>query len=143
MSPLKAGSCAGWRLIPVSKPGWGERNPKNKTAGYVPGRSGDSASILLSGTHVPDRSGKFLLRIGNLSMSRYLSFFAAEEHHAALTMFIAFLLRDQFAWDLRLDLAPAQAQGMKLGDSRRACIGRTAFIGEPKMPPSVTLHIRD
>ncbi|PZT59109.1 type VI secretion system baseplate subunit TssG, partial [Escherichia coli] len=58
-------------------------------------------------------------------------------------IFIAFLLRDQFAWDLRLDLAPEQAKGMLLGDRSRSCIGRTAFIGQPKTPPSVTLHIRD
>lgn len=120
----------------------GERNPKNKTAGYVPGRSVVGVNFTL-GAHVPDRSGKFLLRIGSLSMSRYLSFLPGGEHHAALTLFIAFLLRDQFAWDLRLDLAPAQAQGMKLGDRGRACIGRTAFIGEPRTPPSITLHIRD
>ena len=120
----------------------GERNPKNKTAGYVPGRSVVGVNFTL-GAHVPDRSGKFLLRIGSLSMSRYLSFLPGGEHHEALTLFIAFLLRDQFAWDLRLDLAPAQAQGMKLGDRRRACIGRTAFIGEPQTPPSITLHIRD
>ncbi|OYQ95238.1 type VI secretion system baseplate subunit TssG [Citrobacter freundii] len=88
-------------------------------------------------------TSKFLGFSGSLSMSRYLSFLPGGEHHAALTMFIAFLLRDQFAWDLRLDLAPAQAQGMKLGDRRRACIGRTAFIGEPQTPPSITLHIRD
>ncbi|EPC0891774.1 type VI secretion system baseplate subunit TssG [Citrobacter freundii] len=136
-----------WQLRRVAiEPGeqnrLGERNPKNKTAGYVPGRSVVGVNFTL-GAHVPDRSGKFLLRIGSLSMSRYLSFLPGGEHHAALTMFIAFLLRDQFAWDLRLDLAPAQAQGMKLGDRRRVCIGRTAFIGEPQTPPSITLHIRD
>ncbi|ATX17095.1 type VI secretion system baseplate subunit TssG [Escherichia coli] len=120
----------------------GVRNAKKKTAGYVPGRSVIGVNFTL-GARVPDRSGKFLLRLSNLSMACYLSFLPEGENHQALTMFIAFLLRDQFAWDLRLDLAPEQAKGMLLGDRSRSCIGRTAFIGQPKTPPSVTLHIRD
>lgn len=120
----------------------GVRNPKRKTAGYVPGRSVIGVNFTL-GARVPDRSGKFLLRIGNLTMARYLSFLPEGENHQALIMFVSFLLRDQFAWDLQLSLAPDQAKGMRLGDRSRSCIGRTAFIGLPKAPPSVTLHIRD
>uniref|UniRef100_UPI001652F19D type VI secretion system baseplate subunit TssG n=1 Tax=Serratia marcescens TaxID=615 RepID=UPI001652F19D len=107
----------------------GVRNSKKKTAGYVAGRSVIGVNFTL-GSRVPDRSGKFLLRIGNLSMKRYLSFLPDGDNHQALTLFISFLLRDQFAWDLRLDLAPEQAKGMRLGDRSRACIGRTAFIGQ-------------
>lgn len=129
-------------IDPAQQNRLGVRNPKNKTFGYVPGRSVVGVNFTL-GARVPDRSGKFLLRISNLSMARYLSFLPDGEHHQALTMFVSFLLRDQFAWDLRLDLAPEQAKGMRLGDVSRSCIGRTAFIGEPKMSPSVTLHIRD
>ncbi|HCD1256227.1 TPA: type VI secretion system baseplate subunit TssG [Citrobacter amalonaticus] len=120
----------------------GVRNPKRKTAGFVPGRSVIGVNFTL-GARVPDRSGKFLLRIGNLTMARYLSFLPEGENHQALIMFVSFLLRDQFAWDLQLSLAPEQAKGMRLGDRSRSCIGRTAFIGQPKAPPSVTLHIRD
>lgn len=129
-------------IDPAQQNRLGVRNPKNKTCGYVPGRSVVGVNFTL-GARVPDRSGKFLLRIGNLPMARYLSFLPDGEHHQALTLFVSFLLRDQFAWDLQLDLAPEQAKGMRLGDPSRCSIGRTAFIGEPKMPPSVTLHIRD
>lgn len=129
-------------IDPAQQNRLGVRNSKRKTAGYVPGRSVIGVNFTL-GARVLDRSGKFLLRLGNLSMARYLSFLPEGENHQALTMFISFLLRDQFAWDLRLDLAPDQAKGMRLGDRSRSCIGRTAFIGQPKMPPSVTLHIRD
>lgn len=120
----------------------GVRNPKTKSAGYVPGRSVIGVNFTL-GSKVPDRSGKFLLRLGSLSMARYLSFLPDGDNHQALTMFISFLLRDQFAWDLRLNLAQEQAQGMRLGDSSTARIGRTSFIGRPATPPSVTLHIRE
>lgn len=120
----------------------GVRHLKKKTAGYVPGRSVIGINFTL-GARVPDRSGKFLLRIGGLSMSRFLSLLPNGDNHDALKMFISFLLRDQLAWDLQLDLAPDQAQGMRLGDRASSCIKRTAFIGKPKIPPSITLHIRD
>lgn len=115
---------------------------KTRTAGYVAGRSVLGVNFTL-GARVPDRSGKFLLRIGNLPMKRYLSFLPDGEHHQALQMFISFLLRDQFAWDLQLCLAPEQAKGMRLGDKSSTCLGRTGFIGQPKTPPYVTLHIRE
>ncbi|QMR75155.1 type VI secretion system baseplate subunit TssG [Enterobacter sp. RHBSTW-00175] len=120
----------------------GSRNPKTRTTGYVVGRSVLGINFTL-GARVPDRSGKFLLRIGNLPMERYLSFLPDGEHHQALQMFISFLLRDQFAWDLQLCLAPEQAKGMQLGDKSSTCLGRTGFIGQPKTPPYVTLHIRE
>lgn len=129
-------------IDPAQQNRLGVRNPKRKTAGYVPGRSVIGVNFTL-GARVPDRSGKFLLRIGNLPMARYLSFLPDGDNHHAMKMFVSFLLRDQFAWDLQLDLAPEQAQGMQLGDRTSARIKRSAFIGKPKMPPSIILHIRD
>jgi type VI secretion system protein ImpH len=120
----------------------GERNPKRRTAGHVEGRSVLGVNFTL-GAQVPDRSGKFLLRIGDLMMERYLSFLPEGENHQALQLFLSFLLRDQFAWDLQLCLAPGQAKGMRLGEKSSSCLGRTGFIGQPKARPFITLHIRD
>lgn len=140
-------SIKNWQLrkvpvAPTQQNRLGVRNPKRRTVGYIAGRSVIGMNFTL-GACVPDRSGKFLLRISNLSMARYLSFLPEGENHQALTLFVSFLLRDQLAWDLQLDLAPEQAERMRLGDRLRSCIGRTAFIGQPKTPPSITLHIRD
>ncbi|HEX4504029.1 MAG TPA: type VI secretion system baseplate subunit TssG [Scandinavium sp.] len=120
----------------------GVRYPKTKTAGYIPGRSVLGVNFTL-GARVPDRSGKFLLKIGSLSMARYLTFLPDGENHQALKMFISFLLRDQFAWDLVLCLAPDQAKEMRLGEKANTCLGRTSFISQPKSPPFITLHIRE
>lgn len=120
----------------------GVRNPKGKTAGHIPGRSLLGVNFTL-GSQVPDRSGKFLLQLGGLSLKRYLSFLPDGENHLPLTMFLSFILRDQFAWDLRLCLAPQQARGMRLGDPGSSCIGRTSFIGQPKVPPAITICIRE
>lgn len=129
-------------LDPSEQNRLGARNPKKRTAGHVAGRSVLGVNFTL-GARVPDRSGKFLLRIGGLSMARYLSFLPDGDHHQALKMFISFLLRDQFAWDLQLCLAAEQAKGMRLGDKSSSSLGRTGFLGQPKLPPFVTLHIRD
>ncbi len=57
-------------------------------------------------------------------------------------MFLSFILRDQFA-DLRLCPAPQQAKGMRLGDPASSRLGRTSFIGQPKVPPAITIRIRE
>ncbi|EKG5168915.1 type VI secretion system baseplate subunit TssG, partial [Escherichia coli] len=45
--------------------------------------------------------------------------------------------------DLRLCLAPLQAKGMRLGDPASSRLGRTSFIGQPKVPPAITIRIRE
>ena len=113
MSPLNAGNCVKSPIDPAHQNRLGVRNPKGKTAGHIPGRSILGVNFTL-GARVPDRSGKFLLQIGGLSRERYLSFLPDGENHLPLTMFLSFILRDQFAWDLRLCLALQQAKGMRL-----------------------------
>lgn len=90
----------------------------------------------------PDRSGKFMLCINNLSLERYLTFLPDGEDYLPLTTFVAFVLRDQLAWDLRLGLAPGEADGMRLGDERHAQLGRTCFIGKSPREPFVTRTVR-
>lgn len=94
------------------------------------------------GDKVPDRGGKFLLCIDNLSRSDFLSFLPNGENFLPLTLFVAFILRDQFAWDLRLGIAPKQVGGMTLGDEQNSLLGWTSFIGQPEQHPHVTIVVR-
>lgn len=94
------------------------------------------------GSRVPDRSGKFLLYVRGLSRERFLSFLPDGDSFLPLTLFVAFILRDQFAWDLRLEMAPEQIGGMTLGDERTSRIGWTSFIGQPEVCPGVTIKVR-
>lgn len=94
------------------------------------------------GNQVLDRSGKFLLRIRGLSRERFLTFLPNGESFLPLTMFVAFILRDQFAWDLRLEMAPKQIGGMTLGDERTSRLGWTTFVGQPETCPGVTIKVR-
>ncbi|HAF2404063.1 TPA: type VI secretion system baseplate subunit TssG [Salmonella enterica] len=94
------------------------------------------------GARVPDRSGKFLLCINNLSRERFLSFLPSGENFSPLSMFLSFILRDQLAWDLRLGLAPDQIGGMRLGDEKNTALGWTSFIGQPGQQPFITIKGR-
>ncbi|AIP97780.1 type VI secretion system baseplate subunit TssG [Salmonella enterica] len=94
------------------------------------------------GGRVLDRSGKFLLRIRGLSRERFLSFLPNGDSFLPLTMFVAFILRDQLAWDLRLEMAPNQIGGMQLGEEKTSRLGWTTFIGQPEVCPGVTIKVR-
>lgn len=94
------------------------------------------------GCAVPDRGGKFLLCIENLSREHFLSFLPNGDNFLPLTLFVAFILRDQFAWDLRLGIAPNQVGAMTLGNEQNSLLGWTSFIGKPEQHPHVTITVR-
>ena len=107
---------------------------------------GTSNSLLgenfVIGDYVHDCSGKFTLCLNNLSIKRYMSFLPSGENYLPLKTFVAFILRDQFAFDVNLSLAPEQLMGMELGDDITCLLGWTTFIGEAPANPSVTLCMR-
>ncbi|WP_411705899.1 type VI secretion system baseplate subunit TssG [Edaphovirga cremea] len=94
------------------------------------------------GERVFDRSGKFLLCINGLFRKRFLSFLPNGENYLPLVMFVSFILRDQFAWDLKLGIADQQVDGMMLG-VENALLGWTCFLGEPVSEPEVTICVRE
>ncbi|EAS1758236.1 type VI secretion system baseplate subunit TssG [Salmonella enterica] len=94
------------------------------------------------GTRILDQNGKFLLCIRGLSRQQFLSFLPNGENFLPLKMFVAFILRDQLAWDLRLEMAPNQIGGMVLGDERTSRLGWTLFVGQPETRPGVVIKVR-
>ncbi|WP_456310879.1 type VI secretion system baseplate subunit TssG [Serratia proteamaculans] len=113
----------------------------------VRGRHYDQKSVLGSnfslGARVADRSGKFLLCINTLTREQFLSFLPNGENYAPLVMFVAFIMRDQFAWDLRLVLAEQQVGGMVLGTKQNNLLGWTSFLGTPEQKPHVTIRVME
>lgn len=95
------------------------------------------------GAQVPDRSGKFLLSINKLTREQFLSFLPNGANYAPLVMFVAFIMRDQFAWDLRLGLAEQQVGGMVLGTEQNNLLGWTSFLGQPERKPHVTISVME
>ncbi|MFP2423568.1 type VI secretion system baseplate subunit TssG [Pseudescherichia vulneris] len=95
------------------------------------------------GARVADRSGKFLLCINRLTRDQFLSFLPEGSNYAPLVMFVAFIMRDQFAWDLRLGLAEQQVSGMVLGTEQNNLLGWTSFLGQPETKPHVTISVME
>ena len=95
------------------------------------------------GSKNPDRGGKFELQLNDLTRKQFLSFLPNGENYLSLTTFVAFVLKDQFAWDLRLGLRPKQIGGMQLGDEKNTMLGWTSFVGKPDQKPKVTICIRE
>ncbi|MFG6653509.1 type VI secretion system baseplate subunit TssG [Scandinavium sp. M-37] len=95
------------------------------------------------GARVADRSGKFQLCINNLTREQFLSFLPEGANYASLVMFVAFIMRDQFAWDLRLGLAEKQVSGMVLGTEQNNLLGWTSFLGQPEAKPHVIISVME
>lgn len=91
------------------------------------------------GSRTRDCSGKFLLSIRQLDYDRFLQFLPNGSQFAALQSFVRCILRDQLAWDIELCLAPEQARGLLLGDSRGGRLGWCTFLGHPPVTPRITI----
>lgn len=95
------------------------------------------------GSRVADRSGKFMLCLNQLTRQEFLTFLPNGANYAPLVMFVAFVMRDQFAWDLRLGLAERQVGGMILGVKQNTLLGWTSFLGQPEQEPYVTICVQE
>lgn len=95
------------------------------------------------GDKVRDRAGKFLLQISELSFSHFLKFLPSGEEFQPLVRLMAFVMRDQLAWDLRLCFAAGEARGMRFGDHQSVCLGWCSFLGQPPVDPFVTIRVQE
>lgn len=134
-----------WQLRKVTIPP--EQQNRLGTKVKVYGKKYQEKSVLGSnfsiGSLVADRSGKFLLCINDLTREQFLSFLPNGANYAPLVMFVAFIMRDQFAWDLRLGLAERQVGGMILGAEQNNQLGWTSFLGDPEQKPHVTICVME
>lgn len=98
---------------------------------------------MVIGERVNDCAGKFLLRINDLSFTRFLEFLPDGEFFQPLVRFVSFILRDQLAWDLRLGMGEGQARGLRLGDEQSSRLGWCSFLGQPPADPFVTICVQE
>jgi type VI secretion system protein ImpH len=82
------------------------------------------------GGHIPDRNGKFRLWLGPLDFERFFGFLPIEPHFDTLRRLIAFMLRDQLAYDLCLVLKRAEVPPFRLNDGK-CLLGWSTWLGEP------------
>lgn len=135
----------GWRFryVKISEEEQNRLGLMKKEAGKpAKGRSCLGINFTL-GSKKPDRGSKFELQLNHLTRKEFLSFLPNGENYLPLITFVSFILKDQFAWDLRLGIAQDQVSGMVLGKEQDSLLGWTTFIGNPNKEPNVLLTIRE
>lgn len=107
--------------------------------GKANGRLGEET---LLGSRIRDRSGKFILRLKNLTRERFADFLPNGREHQSLVKLVEFTMREQLAYDLELVIRPEDVEPMQLGKDVR--LGWTTFVnptpGEPQQ--AVRIQIR-
>ncbi|OSQ42978.1 type VI secretion system baseplate subunit TssG [Thalassospira sp. MCCC 1A01428] len=81
------------------------------------------------GRFVEDRAGKFTVVLKNLTFERFRDFLPSGKDFARLKELVEFLLKDQLAYDVELNLQRNEVPAFKLGCPRTASLGWTTFIG--------------
>lgn len=107
------------------------------------GRSNASLGMdTLVGAQVRDRSGKFVLRIRNLSRQRFADFLPNGREHKRLLKLVEFATREQLAYDLELQMRPRDIRPMQLGEDVR--LGWNSFVTPERASsrPAVRIQIR-
>ncbi|WP_144820731.1 type VI secretion system baseplate subunit TssG [Marinobacter piscensis] len=96
----------------------------------------------LVGSQVRDRSGKFILRIRNLSRQRFADFLPNGQDHQRLVKLVEFVTREQLAYDLELQMRSQDIRPMQLGAEVR--LGWNSFVTPEKsrLRPAVRIQIR-
>lgn len=96
----------------------------------------------LMGSQVRDRSGKFILRIRNLSRQRFADFLPNGQDHQRLVKLVEFVTREQLAYDLELQMRSQDIRPMQMGAEVR--LGWNSFVTPEKSRhrPAVRIQIR-
>ena len=107
------------------------------------GINSDLRGNFVIGDYAPDVCGKFTLCINELSHDHFLRFLPNGDLYQPLVTFVAFILRDQFAWDIQLGLADKQFEPTCLGNDKGCLLGWTTFLGQPPEVPLVTIGVQE
>ncbi len=95
------------------------------------------------GEFVPDISSKYVLKINELSYSLFLRFLPNGDLFSSLTTVMSFIMREQFAWDLELNLARNQSEKTCLGRGKGCLLGWTTFLAPLPQELKVTLCVQE
>ena len=108
-----------------------------------------SANSVLSmsaiiGSKVPDRSGKFKIIIKKLSFDFFQDFLPGQDKFLTLVKLVEFMLKEQFAYDLVLELLADQAPPITLEKNSTHRLGWSSFLGSSSktvLHKQVTLQV--
>lgn len=94
------------------------------------------------GDQVADRTGKFMICIKGLDQQRFRAFLPSGSEHKSLLTVVEFILREQMAFDLQLELMQEHAMPVQLNSRNPASLGWSSFTGQASTNRSVRIQIR-
>nr|WP_237360758.1 type VI secretion system baseplate subunit TssG [Vibrio marisflavi] len=92
------------------------------------------------GSQVQDCMGKFVVEIKNLSYQRFNDFLPSGKEYEPFCKLVEFVLREQLAFDLELELKEEASTQRSIGDSH-VSLGWSTFLGEPKGKRKVQIQV--
>jgi type VI secretion system protein ImpH len=97
------------------------------------------------GDSVTTIAGKFTIVLRHLSFERFQDFLPLGKEFPRLKDLVAFLLRDQLAYNLELEFDPGETPRFVLGDESKSELGWTTFVGDPVVRGTepVLLQVRE
>ncbi|KXF83058.1 type VI secretion system baseplate subunit TssG [Enterovibrio coralii] len=94
------------------------------------------------GDQVADRSGKFVICIKTLSFDRFSEFLPSGEGFKSLIALMEFILREQLAFDVELELTESEVPPLQLRAEKPAKLGWSSFMGDPNCSRKVLIQAR-
>lgn len=94
------------------------------------------------GHYVRDCTGKFLICLKDLTLERFRDFLPIGKDFQPFCTLIEFILREQMAYDLELELKPDEAFPICLDKKYGALLGWSSFMGDITKNRRVRIQIR-
>ncbi|KZM43621.1 hypothetical protein OA92_07975 [Marinomonas sp. SBI22] len=94
------------------------------------------------GDEVNDCTGKFIICVKGLTQERFSDFLPSGKEYQPFCKLIEFILREQMAFDLELELKHVEAPSLSLGGENGFSLGWTSFMGSNNQNRKVRIQIR-
>lgn len=107
--------------------------------GMANARLGEDSII---GEDVRDCMGKFVICVKNMTQVRFRDFLPSGKEYLPFCKLIEFILREQMAFDLELELKADEAPPLQLGGQSQFSLGWSSFVGASVEKRRVRIQIR-
>ena len=96
----------------------------------------------LAGDRVKTRSSKFIISIGGLTKKSFNSFLPTGKMYSELKTLVAFLIKEQLAYDLHLGLMQEEIPAFEINVKNQLFLGWNTFIGGSDLLTESVVSIR-
>ncbi len=94
------------------------------------------------GSKVRDCTGKFVIEIKGLIQTRFNDFLPSGKEYKPFCKLVEFILREQMAFDLELELKENEVPLLKLGKDSTLSLGWSSFLGQVDKDRKVCIQVR-